>query len=101
MRDNHVSDNYMSMIEKMIIERNKVVDGTILGEIQKIAVENGIKTKIILYEKAIVNALKKAIPKPPKEDGWLYCPVCGKDICIDKPNYCSACDQRIDWSEER
>lgn len=51
--------NYMeSVIEKITIERNKAVDSTILGEIQKIAVENAIETKIILNEKNIVDALR-------------------------------------------
>lgn len=92
-------DYTASFIEKIIIERNKKVDTAILGEIQQIAIENGIETKIILNEKNVANALARATPKPPKEDGWLYCPICGKDICVDKPNYCSDCGQRIDWSK--
>ena len=91
-------ENIDSIVEKIIIERNKSVDSAIMGEIQKIAVENGIETKIIINEKSVANALERATPKPPKDDGWLYCPVCGKDICVDKPNYCSECGQRIDWS---
>lgn len=54
-------------------------------------------TRITLNEKAVANALERATPKPPKDDGWLYCPVCGKDVCVDKPNYCSNCGQCIDW----
>ena len=92
-------DNDMSIVEKIIIARNKNVDNAILGEIRKIAVENNIETEIILNEKAIVNALAKATAVPPRNGGWLYCPVCGKDICLEKPNYCSVCGQRIDWRD--
>lgn len=34
-----------------------------LGEIQQIAVENGIETKIVLNEKNVAEALKKQIPQ--------------------------------------
>ena len=44
-------------------------------------------------------ALKKQIPMKPKDEGWLYCPVCGKDVCVDKPEYCSDCGQKLDWSD--
>ncbi len=44
--------------ERVIIERNKKVDNLILGEIKKIATENGVDTTITLNEKAIVSALK-------------------------------------------
>ena len=51
--------NYMSsVIEKIIVERNKKVDNAILGEIQKIILENGIETKIILNEKNVAEALR-------------------------------------------
>lgn len=47
-----------SAIEKIIIERNKTADSAILGEIQKIAVENGVETKIVLNEKNVADALR-------------------------------------------
>lgn len=47
----------------------------------------------------IVNAIEKQIPKKPKNDGWLYCPICGKDVCVEKPKHCSDCGQAIDWSD--
>lgn len=49
--------------------------------------------------KLVKAALEKQIPKLPKEDGWLYCPVCGKDVCLEKPKYCSDCGQALDWSD--
>ena len=47
---------------------------------------------------AIINALRKQIPREPKEKAeWLYCPVCGMEILLDKYNYCPDCGQKIDW----
>ena len=46
------------MIERILIQRNKAVDDMILGEIRKIATENGIDTIITLNDKAIIQALK-------------------------------------------
>lgn len=47
-----------SVVEKIMIERAKKVDSVILGEIQQIAVENGLETKIILNEKNVLDALR-------------------------------------------
>ncbi len=114
-------DNYMqSTIEKIIVERNKTVDNAILGEIQQIAVENGIETKIILNEKAIVNALQKQIPKRPifydtkfRQRGQRYgelvtieraynCPNCNCTVWgTDKDTNCHHCGQALDWGDEK
>lgn len=51
--------NYTAeIIEKIIVERNKKVDSAILGEINKIATEEGIETKIILNKKNVADALR-------------------------------------------
>ena len=104
-----------SMIEKIIIERNKAVDSAILGEIQKIAVENGIETKIVLNEKAVANALRKQIPQKPGFEGdgyddsgnliydtWI-CPNCGDRYELDYEihQYCPVCGQSIDWGKAK
>ena len=47
-----------------------------------------------------MEALKKQLPKKPKDDGWLYCPVCNTDVVTDKPKYCFNCGQAIDWGQE-
>lgn len=57
------------------------------------------KTQDMEKAKIIVEALEKQIPKKPKDDGWLYCPVCGKDVCVEKPKHCSVCGQALDWSD--
>ena len=54
--------------------------------------------KIKAYNVAI-NALKKQIPKKLKEDGWLYCPICGRDVLMDRFDYCPDCGQALDWSD--
>ena len=102
-------------IEKIIVERNKVVDDIILGEIQKIATENGVVTNITLNEKAIVSALKKQIPKKPIKGNSLvrkkrvyelldareheYCSKCNYLVQPPCEKYCSHCGQAIDWSD--
>ena len=52
----------------------------------------------VAFETAI-EALEKQIPKELKEDGWLYCPICGRDVLLDRFNYCPDCGQALDWSE--
>ena len=52
------------------------------------------------WEEAILmakEAVEKQVPKEPKDDGWIYCPVCGRDILMDRFKYCPDCGQRIDW----
>lgn len=47
---------------------------------------------------AIIDALRKQIPREPKENAsWLYCPICGREILMDKFDYCPDCGQKIDW----
>lgn len=99
-------ENIESMIEKIIVERNKTVDNAIMGEIQKIAVENGIETKIILDERNIINALKKQVrQKPIFWNNELYiCPNCHRAEYIKQRDaldvYCGFCGQLIDWGGE-
>ena len=45
-----------------------------------------------------LNALEKQIPKKLKDNGWLYCPICGRDVLMDRFNYCPDCGQALDWS---
>lgn len=50
-----------------------------------VSIQIETQDKIDMY-KAIIEAIDKQIPKAPKDDGWLYCPVCGKDILTDRFN---------------
>ena len=49
--------------------------------------------------KLIREALEKQIPKKLKDDGWLYCPICGRDLLMDRFDYCPDCGQALDWSD--
>ena len=98
-------ENIESIIDRIIIERNKSVDSAVIMEIQKIAIENGIETKFILNERNIVNALKKQVrQKPIFWNNELYiCPNCHRAEYIKQRDaldaYCGFCGQWIDWSE--
>lgn len=95
------------IIDHIIIKRNNAIEGLILKEIKAIADENGIDTTIILNEKAIVEALKKQIPKKAILHGhnpyklicsvYYTCPSCNKHISITP--YCIQCGQALDWSD--
>lgn len=52
----------------------------------------------VAFETAI-EALEKQIPNKLKDDGWLYCPICGRDVLMDRFDYCPDCGQALDWSE--
>ena len=81
----------VSVIERIIIERNKKIDSLILGEIRRIATENGIDTIVNLNDKAIVSALEKQIPKKPLQ-------ACGHNTNRTM-NFCPICGQALDWSD--
>lgn len=49
--------------------------------------------------KLAISALEKQIPKKLKDDGWLYCPICGRDVLMDRFDYCPNCGQALDWSD--
>lgn len=79
------------IVEKISVERKKRLDNAILGEIRQIAKDNSLDTVIVLDETAIVQALKKQIPKKPIIEygkkpithsyGRLmnfFCPICGR-----------------------
>lgn len=110
-------DYMASIIEKIIVERNEKVDNAILGEIQQIAVEEGIETRITLNKKAVADALRKQIPMKPIfvdtrfrnhgrriSDGCSIaecykCPNCASHIfhVFDSEHYCVNCGQSLDW----
>ena len=99
----------VSVIERIIIKRNKKFDSLILAEIRKIATENGIDTIINLNDKAIVSALEKQIPKHYELwNGQCCCPNCNKlfgsydqlkTLIHWEMPYCKFCGQRLDWSD--
>ena len=71
------------------------------GAITKLKCErdkNNTPSLDIAYAMAI-EALEKQIPKKLKDDGWLYCPFCGRDVLMDRFDYCPDCGQALDWSD--
>lgn len=106
------------VVEKIIIERDKKVNGLIFGEIQQIAKENGIDTKIVVNEKAIISALEKQMPKKPtphkvdvdailigtgywRKGTTVYiCPNCGGFISRTY-KHCGDCGQALDWGDSK
>ena len=85
-----------------------------MGEIQQIAIENGIETKILLNETMVANALRKQIPTKVTHEATLYkcctCPNCknvvdefetlGENKVRILYSYCHFCGQSLDWDEE-
>ena len=93
---------HIECVERIMIERDKKIDGLVMGEINTIIKENGLDTIISLNEEAIVSALKKQIPQKPleasKNDNLLLCPYCNE--LIDRiENHCSNCGQKLKWSD--
>jgi endogenous inhibitor of DNA gyrase (YacG/DUF329 family) len=62
-----------------------------------------IKTSVDIDSWAMeiaVEAMEKQIPKKPTDEGWLYCPICGKDILMERYKFCPGCGQAIDLEDE-
>lgn len=90
-------------IEHIRVQRGKVIDDIVLGEIRQIAKENEIFTTISLNERAIVIALSNAIPSKPHIP-WdsmtksYICPACIMSVS-EGDKYCSSCGKKLDWSD--
>ena len=101
------------LIERICVQRAKHLDDAVFGEIKEIIKENELLTVVNLNEKAIVDALKKQIPKKPikknpicyqkTKDGQehyaysYYCPNC--DTNVNTEGHHCPCGQAIDWSD--
>jgi rubrerythrin len=97
--DNEINE----MIERVLIQRNKTVDDMILGEIRKIATENGIDTIITLNDKAIIQALKNFAEVKHgkwkrlngKDEGLYECSNC-YNLAWRSSAYCPLCGAKMD-----
>ena len=85
--------------QKMAAQFVEEYDDYIVSQIANTARESGISNLAVLNKKAIIEALVRATPKKPKEDGWFFCPVCGRDILMDHFRFCPDCGQAIDWED--
>lgn len=50
----------------------------------KAGVERAMRECELTIGMTLKEAVEKQVPKEPKDDGWLYCPVCGRDVLTDK-----------------
>lgn len=102
------------LIEDIIVERNTMLDKTIVGEIRRIATDKGLLTTVQLNEEAIVDALKKRRQQKPDYEGdgyddsgniiydtWI-CPNCSAryEVDYETHRYCPMCGQAIDWGDD-
>lgn len=91
------------MVNEFVVKRQKEIEGAIIGEIREIAKENGIRTELILNEKAITQALLKSQKRKVYFDREFYlnCPQCNgvgvEKFKSYKPRYCPDCGQALDW----
>lgn len=97
-------DDFTKFIVSVCAKRSKAINDCTCSVIRDIATEQGIDTEIIIYDENIVKAIANYTPQKPIEDGYYdlpcVCPSCGMDLGKNKPNYCSHCGQRLDWSDE-
>ena len=93
-----------SFTNNVVAMRAKAINDCVCGIVRDIATEQGLNTEIILYEENIAKAIANYTPQKPIEDGYYdlpcACPSCGVYLGKNKPNYCSHCGLRIDWSDE-
>ena len=93
-------DGYSGGISNQIaVKMAEKYDDFIVSQIAMEARAEGVSDLTVLNKWAILNAIKRNTPQKPKEDGWLYCPVCGRDILMDHFKFCPDCGQAIDWEE--
>ena len=103
------------MVNEFVVQRAKEMENSILGTIQEIAIENGIRTEVVLNERAITQAIVKSQKqKVIRETGLSAyyhqesCPSCRKEFSVNaagyrytdvvgKTNYCPYCGQALDW----
>jgi hypothetical protein len=93
-------DNLVHKItEKTIAQFVDEYDDYIVSQIANTARENGISDLTILNKKAILDAMRKQMPRKPElAKSGLYgnCAVCGKVVHIGN-RYCDNCGQALDW----
>lgn len=93
----------LTLISKMAIEFADLQDRKLVEAIRQQALAAGVNDLYVLDDKAVVAAIKKAVPMEiPAEDIHVdeyYCPACGAENNCDQgnvgDNYCPRCGQRV------
>lgn len=96
-----MSEYFTKFVHDISIQRNKETEKAIIGEMQSILIENGIRTEIVLNEKFIVNAVNNATPKKiiVTRDSYPICPKCKNEVVESfhcSASYCSICGQALE-----
>lgn len=91
-------------IHEISVKVQEEVDNVIVGEINRIAIENGLHEVVTLNKKGIAKILSKAQKRKIYYDreSYVCCPECGNSYNLNKivsyrPNYCPDCGQALDW----
>lgn len=92
-------DNVTKVTRNFCVQMAEQYDDVVVAEIAKAARTAGVSDCVVLNKNAIIEALERRTPRKPEEDGWLYCPVCGKDVLQDHVKFCPDCGQAIDWED--
>lgn len=87
----------MNVSQRIAVKMAEEYDDLAVAQIVKEAVNEGVTYLTVLNKRSIMNALQRQVPQKPRDDGWLYCPVCGRNLCPAHFNYCPDCGQKIDW----
>ena len=101
------------VISEYSIKVLEQLESEIFGACTQIALENGIKYEYAISKAFVVNAMKKAIPTKPTEQGeqkvktllgemWLdngKCPNCREKV-VEFEKYCCECGQKLSWGDE-
>lgn len=102
---NETSTDIYNFIQKAAVHHVEKIDAEIIKQICDIARQEGIADVYVLDKTNIMSALKKQIPKKPRETRCaLMCANCGHKITekgCKKLNrfYCKKCGQALDWSD--
>lgn len=100
-----MSKEFEVYAEKILLKRVQGIKDAVLGEIKEIAEEHGVTTEIEINENAVMELIRKAVPKKPQlREHYAVC-ECGTvlmNVIVGVKNclrYCECCGQKIDWSE--
>lgn len=100
-------------VENIYVTRQKAIEGAIVGEITRIATENGFDTYIPINENALIEIFKKQIPTKPINKNRIcvsksingdvsysydyHCPMCDEKLRVFE-HHCP-CGQALDWRD--